>query len=112
MSWIYFDERFVNSIESEESEDKSETEETAPRAKRVRAEEKAVPQPQRTVSYTDTSASADSQSRRQLHARRRVGRPVYKSRQWILEKKERQRRKGRTVRADTKYTGRRRKHKF
>ena len=36
---------------------------------------------------------------------------VYKSRNWILKKKERERNKGRDVRPDTKYTGRRRKMK-
>lgn len=34
--------------------------------------------------------------------------PPKKSRQWVLEKKERKRRQGREVRPDTKYTGRRR----
>ncbi|RDD37186.1 putative 18S rRNA (guanine-N(7))-methyltransferase [Trichoplax sp. H2] len=35
-----------------------------------------------------------------------------KSRDWILHKKQRRRRQGFEIRADSKYTGRRRKHKF
>jgi hypothetical protein len=35
--------------------------------------------------------------------------PTFKSRNWILEKKEKERNKGKDVRQDTKYTGRRRK---
>ncbi|KAF6032617.1 WBSCR22 [Bugula neritina] len=38
--------------------------------------------------------------------------PLKKSKQWILDKKERGRRQGKDVRADSKYTGRRRKGKF
>ncbi|GCB60308.1 hypothetical protein scyTo_0009154 [Scyliorhinus torazame] len=40
------------------------------------------------------------------------GKPAKRSRDWILEKKERRRRQGRTVRNDTKYTGRKRKTHF
>ncbi|XP_018597550.1 18S rRNA (guanine-N(7))-methyltransferase isoform X2 [Scleropages formosus] len=40
------------------------------------------------------------------------GKSVKKTRDWILEKKERRRRQGREVRADTKYTGRQRKPRF
>lgn len=40
------------------------------------------------------------------------GKSVKKSRDWIMEKKERRRRQGRDVRADTKYTGRHRKPRF
>jgi 18S rRNA (guanine1575-N7)-methyltransferase len=35
-----------------------------------------------------------------------------KSRDWVLDKKERQRRQGKTVRPDTKYTGRKRNNAF
>lgn len=35
-----------------------------------------------------------------------------KTKEWILHKKESQRRKGKNVRPDTKYTARRRRHKF
>lgn len=37
---------------------------------------------------------------------------VKKSRDWILEKKERRRRQGKTTREDTKYTGRSRSGRF
>uniref|UniRef100_A0A3P9IZ32 18S rRNA (guanine-N(7))-methyltransferase n=1 Tax=Oryzias latipes TaxID=8090 RepID=A0A3P9IZ32_ORYLA len=40
------------------------------------------------------------------------GKSVKKGRDWILEKKERRRRQGREVRADTKYTGRQRRPHF
>ncbi|XP_041348106.1 probable 18S rRNA (guanine-N(7))-methyltransferase [Gigantopelta aegis] len=40
------------------------------------------------------------------------GKPLKKSRDWILEKKERRRRQGKDVRKDTKYTGRHRKSRF
>ncbi|XP_072272114.1 18S rRNA (guanine-N(7))-methyltransferase [Pyxicephalus adspersus] len=40
------------------------------------------------------------------------GKSVKKSRDWILEKKERRRRQGKEVRADTKYSGRRRRPNF
>ena len=44
--------------------------------------------------------------------RRRNKRVSVKSREWVLNKKERQRRQGREVRKDTKYSGRRRPTKF
>ena len=40
------------------------------------------------------------------------GRAPYKSRNWVLDKKETQRKRGQQVRKDTKYTGRKRKDKF
>uniref|UniRef100_A0A3B3SXH3 18S rRNA (guanine-N(7))-methyltransferase n=1 Tax=Paramormyrops kingsleyae TaxID=1676925 RepID=A0A3B3SXH3_9TELE len=40
------------------------------------------------------------------------GKSAKKGKDWILEKKERRRRQGREVRADTKYTGRKRKPRF
>ncbi|KAJ3590194.1 hypothetical protein NHX12_008148 [Muraenolepis orangiensis] len=40
------------------------------------------------------------------------GKSVKKGKDWILDKKERRRRQGREVRADTKYTGRHRKPQF
>lgn len=40
------------------------------------------------------------------------GKSVKKSRDWILEKKERRRRQGKEVRADTKFSGRKRKPRF
>lgn len=40
------------------------------------------------------------------------GKPLKKSRDWILEKKERRRRQGRETRPDSKFTGRKRKDRF
>lgn len=40
------------------------------------------------------------------------GKPPKKSRNWIMDKKERRRRQGKTVRDDTKYTGRKRSGRF
>ncbi|XP_016108895.1 18S rRNA (guanine-N(7))-methyltransferase isoform X2 [Sinocyclocheilus grahami] len=40
------------------------------------------------------------------------GKSVKKSKDWIMEKKERRRRQGKDVRADTKYTARHRKPRF
>ncbi|KAL6258090.1 hypothetical protein P5V15_010008 [Pogonomyrmex californicus] len=40
------------------------------------------------------------------------GKPLKKSRDWIIEKKERRRRQGKEVRNDTKYTGRKRSGRF
>ncbi|XP_014662299.1 PREDICTED: probable 18S rRNA (guanine-N(7))-methyltransferase isoform X2 [Priapulus caudatus] len=54
------------------------------------------------VQYTDV--------RQRIKAAR--GKPLKKSRDWILEKKERRRRQGKEVRPDSKYTGRKRKDKF
>lgn len=42
----------------------------------------------------------------------RASKLVKKSRDWILEKKERRRRQGKTTREDTKYTGRSRSGRF
>ena len=36
------------------------------------------------------------------------GKPLKKSRDWIMEKKERRRKQGKETRADTKFTGRKR----
>ncbi|XP_007892664.1 probable 18S rRNA (guanine-N(7))-methyltransferase [Callorhinchus milii] len=47
-----------------------------------------------------------------MRHRNMKGKSAKKSRDWILEKKERRRRQGRTVRDDTKYTGRKRKNHF
>jgi 18S rRNA (guanine1575-N7)-methyltransferase len=40
------------------------------------------------------------------------GKPLKKARDWILEKKERRRNKGKEVKSDSKYTGRKRKDRF
>jgi 18S rRNA (guanine1575-N7)-methyltransferase len=52
--------------------------------------------------------------KRKEHQRRMKGnrRPTVKSKDWILAKKERQRRQGKKVRKDTKYSARRRPAKF
>ncbi|XP_070571656.1 18S rRNA (guanine-N(7))-methyltransferase-like [Ptychodera flava] len=49
---------------------------------------------------------------RDMGKRRKDRKSVKKSRDWILEKKERRRRQGRDVRPDSKFTGRRRSGKF
>jgi 18S rRNA (guanine1575-N7)-methyltransferase len=51
---------------------------------------------------------AAASGRRSATARR----PVVKSREWIQQKKERQRRQGRDVRPDSRFTGRKRKPRF
>ena len=60
-------------------------------------------QPTNTVQYNDE---------RRQRIRDMRGKPPKKSRQWILEKKERKRRQGREVRPDSKYTGRKRSGRF
>lgn len=40
------------------------------------------------------------------------GKPLKKSREWILQKKERRRRQGKETRDDSKYTGRKRSGRF
>uniref|UniRef100_A0A8D2J118 18S rRNA (guanine-N(7))-methyltransferase n=1 Tax=Varanus komodoensis TaxID=61221 RepID=A0A8D2J118_VARKO len=47
-----------------------------------------------------------------LRFRSAKGKSAKKSRDWVLEKKERRRRQGKEVRADTKYTGRKRRPHF
>lgn len=47
-------------------------------------------------------------NRRNVKKRERRGRPLKKSKEWIVNKKERARRQGKDVRPDSKYTGRRR----
>lgn len=40
------------------------------------------------------------------------GKPLKKSKEWILQKKERRRRQGKETREDSKYTGRKRSGRF
>ncbi|XP_007430324.1 probable 18S rRNA (guanine-N(7))-methyltransferase isoform X2 [Python bivittatus] len=47
-----------------------------------------------------------------IRFRNAKGKSVKKSRDWVLEKKERRRRQGKNVRMDTKYTGRKRRPHF
>ncbi|KAK2169319.1 hypothetical protein LSH36_11g09002 [Paralvinella palmiformis] len=65
---------------------------------------------------TDVNNADQSQHVAYSDKRERVknmrGKPPKKSRDWILEKKERRKRQGKDVRADSKYTGRRRARKF
>jgi 18S rRNA (guanine1575-N7)-methyltransferase len=53
----------------------------------------------------------DNIQQRRKRKREKYHESVYKSRNWILKKKERERNKGRDVRPDTRYTGRKRKLK-
>lgn len=59
----------------------------------------------------DENDVVDNIQQRRKRKREKYHESVYKSRNWILKKKERERNKGRDVRPDTKYTGRRRKMK-
>lgn len=56
-----------------------------------------------TVSYI--------KKRAELKRKRNSGKLAYKSKEWIINKKERQRRQGRDVRPDNKFTGRKRSGK-
>jgi len=44
--------------------------------------------------------------------KRRNGKPIKKSKEWIVQKKDRRKKQGKDVRADSKFSGRRRKTKF
>lgn len=65
---------------------------------------------------TDAATAADNgrvaYTEKREAARRARGKPLKKSRDWILAKKERRRRQGKETREDTKYTARRRPGKF
>lgn len=60
---------------------------------------------------TNTSNRVEYSGKRERIKQMR-GKAPKKSRDWILEKKERRRRQGKEVRADSKFTGRKRKTKF
>jgi len=67
-------------------------------------------EPRNTVAY-DTR----NEARERARARRNGGshsKPTFKSKDWILKKKERQRKQGKDVRDDSKYTGRKRRGAF
>jgi 18S rRNA (guanine1575-N7)-methyltransferase len=53
-----------------------------------------------------------SYSSKREQMRKMRGKPLKKSREWILEKKERRRRQGKPTRHDTKYSGRKRSGRF
>lgn len=59
---------------------------------------------------TNTSHASFINKRERVKQMR--GKPPKKSKDWILEKKERRRRQGKEVRADSKFTGRKRKMAF
>ncbi|KAK7157031.1 hypothetical protein R3I94_006937 [Phoxinus phoxinus] len=62
---------------------------------------------------TDRSVSSQAQFTAQRSRFKNMkGKSVKKSKDWIVEKKERRRRQGKGVRADTKYTGRHRRPHF
>uniref|UniRef100_A0A171BBV3 18s rrna (Guanine-n)-methyltransferase n=1 Tax=Triatoma infestans TaxID=30076 RepID=A0A171BBV3_TRIIF len=61
------------------------------------------------VEETDTTVPY---SNKRLSFNKMKGKPLKKSRNWILEKKERRRRQGKQTREDSKFTGRRRCGKF
>ena len=61
---------------------------------------------------TDTSENQVSFQDKRDRIRDSRGKPLKKSRDWILAKKERRRRQNKEVRSDTKYTGRKRSGRF
>jgi len=65
-----------------------------------------------TEAAGEASGSQVSYEAKRDRIRNSRGKPLKKSRDWILEKKERRRKKGIEVRPDTKYTGRKRKGKM
>lgn len=61
---------------------------------------------------TSQSMSSVAYTKKREMAKAARGKPLKKSRDWILAKKERRRRQGKETREDTKYTARRRPGKF
>ncbi|XP_059619522.1 probable 18S rRNA (guanine-N(7))-methyltransferase [Phlebotomus argentipes] len=61
---------------------------------------------------TDGSSEQVDYAKKREMAKRARGKPLKKSRDWILAKKERRRRQGKETRADTRYTGRKRPDSF
>ncbi|KAK9884302.1 hypothetical protein WA026_005254 [Henosepilachna vigintioctopunctata] len=61
---------------------------------------------------TETASTGVSYISRQERLKNIRGKSLKKSRDWILEKKERRRRQGKEVRADSRYTGRKRSGRF
>ena len=58
------------------------------------------------------SVNFESKRTQRKHNKRKGKRIAPKSKEWILNKKDRQRRQGKSVRKDTKFSGRKRKDKF
>jgi len=61
---------------------------------------------------TEQDSRGVSYTAKREHIKKSRGKPLKKSREWILEKKERRRRQGKETRANTKYTGRKRSGRF
>ena len=62
--------------------------------------------------YVAPAARADAAGAAAPRRRARKGKKAPKDRSWILQKKAFQRRQGRNVKADSKFTGRKRKDRF
>lgn len=64
------------------------------------------------VGASDSVSNANRQSKRRRFGKGKRKRAGFKSKDWVLAKKERQRKQGRKVRPDSKYTARKRRGKF
>lgn len=62
-------------------------------------------------SQSEPTSVNNNDKRERVRTSRQV-KPIFKSKKWILNKKDRLRRQGKDVRADTKYTGRKRTARF
>lgn len=60
----------------------------------------------------DINSASYTSQRERVAFQKGNRKPIKKSRDWIQDKKERRKRQGKEVRPDSKFTGRRRKHKF
>ncbi|KAI4454743.1 methyltransferase involved in williams-beuren syndrome [Holotrichia oblita] len=65
----------------------------------------------KALGTNEDSNAVDYVSKRDRMKKMR-GKPLKKSRDWIIEKKERRRRQGKDTRPDSKYTGRKRSGRF
>ncbi|XP_067015423.1 18S rRNA (guanine-N(7))-methyltransferase [Anabrus simplex] len=72
----------------------------------------AMPMPKALGGPEDGQNGGVSYTSKREQMKKMRGKPLKRSREWILEKKERRRRQGKDVRADTKYTGRKRSGRF
>nr|QFZ95605.1 putative 18S rRNA (guanine-N(7))-methyltransferase [Lasioderma serricorne] len=61
---------------------------------------------------TEENSNVVSYTAKRERMKQARGKPLKKSREWILEKKERRRRQGKETRESTKYTGRKRSGRF
>ncbi|KAF1315802.1 Methyltransferase wbscr22, partial [Globisporangium splendens] len=71
-----------------------------------------IPKALGTGEAASASEVAFENRRKQLHQRRANGRDSVKVKDWVLAKKDRYRKQGKKVKADSKFTGRRRPSKF